>query len=64
MNEPKLSYIFRVIKGGYTYKGVFDWFNRPRTALDGKTPSQAIDAGMIDEVVKLAQGLEGPMSTT
>ena len=58
-NESKLSFILRAVKGGYTYQGVVEWFDRPRTKLSGKTPAQAIDEGNIDEVVKLANELQG-----
>lgn len=66
--ENRLNFLIEVVKllrGSYKLKGVWHWFFRPRTQLNGKTPAQIFTAYWDPEntepqkVLQLARYLSG-----
>lgn len=50
--------IERLLDLSYTKEGASQWWDRPRSALDGMTPKEAIDNGLQDKVLALAQSMD------
>lgn len=52
-----------ILAGAYDAHGIDLWFSRPRVALGGRTPLEAIEDGDIDQVKQLALSLGGMQAT-
>src|SRR3954470_16291392 len=63
-----IARILGALRSGYNAYGARRWFERPRTALGGRTPAQVIvtstDESELEPVIALAEALQGAGSAT
>jgi hypothetical protein len=62
-NEEVKRCINVILGGGYSDNGKEQWWKRPRHALDGQTPEEALAEGQIEKVTEVALGLIEAMGT-
>lgn len=56
--QPLLIQIFGILAKSLNHHGIISWFLQPHPALNGRTPSRAIDDGDLKDVFQLAKNLE------
>jgi hypothetical protein len=55
--------IENILADAYTVEGQVQWWSRPRTKLDGRTPNEAWVAGDYEAVYNLALSLDASNGT-
>ena len=56
-------YLLDYLRGSYDSKGIYDWFNRRRSQLDGLSPAELLDGNwnpngpIAQEILELARSL-------